>query len=405
MGHIAQQERAVQLGEAEFHSTLGDLYSPWRGARELLLHGRDPYSPEVTRDIQIEYYGKALDQSPGGQRDQQRFVYPVYVAFLLAPSAKFSFAPVRAVSRWILLAITLVSILLWLPLVRGRLSVLSFLAPAVLTISSIPVIQALNLQQLGLLVAGLLAGCAALLLRRHYVWAGMMLAVASIKPQMSAVISLWLILWAVSEWSKRKAFLLGFATMMLALVLAGEWLLAGWISKFACGTLAYAQYTDSGSWLALWLPRPLGLIGTVVLGVGAVLAYWHTRREDPDSPGFAFTFALMLTITILIVPATKPVFNQILVLPALLLAWHGRRAVWARGQLCRALLILWWAIVAAPWVLAAMVVLVWLLLPVDAVERVWRLPLYMSLLPPLAGLGLLVLMRKDAVKRSPIRGT
>src|SRR5271154_1054272 len=37
---------------------LSDLYPRWVGARELLLHGRDPYSSEVTREIQIGFYGR-----------------------------------------------------------------------------------------------------------------------------------------------------------------------------------------------------------------------------------------------------------------------------------------------------------------------------------------------------------
>jgi len=42
---------------------LSDLYPRWLGARELLLHGRDPYSPEITREIQRGYYGRELDSS------------------------------------------------------------------------------------------------------------------------------------------------------------------------------------------------------------------------------------------------------------------------------------------------------------------------------------------------------
>ena len=59
---------------------LSDLYPRWLGARELLLHHRDPYSPEVTREIQIGYYGRPLDPSrPQDPRDQQGFAYPAYV--------------------------------------------------------------------------------------------------------------------------------------------------------------------------------------------------------------------------------------------------------------------------------------------------------------------------------------
>ncbi len=56
-----------QVSDAAAHDrprgNLSDLYPRWLGARELLLHGRDPYSAEVTREIQAGYYGRPLDAS------------------------------------------------------------------------------------------------------------------------------------------------------------------------------------------------------------------------------------------------------------------------------------------------------------------------------------------------------
>src|SRR5882757_10819157 len=64
---------------------LSDLYPRWLGARELLLHHRNPYSPEITREIQRGYYGRELDpRRPRDPIDEQAFAYPVYVTFLLA---------------------------------------------------------------------------------------------------------------------------------------------------------------------------------------------------------------------------------------------------------------------------------------------------------------------------------
>ncbi len=71
-----------QLAEAAAHDTpqgiFSDFYPRWLGARELLLHHRNPYSPEVTRDIQIGYYGRPLDPSrPGDPKDQMAFAYHI----------------------------------------------------------------------------------------------------------------------------------------------------------------------------------------------------------------------------------------------------------------------------------------------------------------------------------------
>src|SRR5271167_3418832 len=69
---------------------MGDLYPRWVGTRELLLRGRNPYSPEVSHEIQMGYYGHTVMQNYLETNhnivDEQRFVYPVYVVFLMAPT-------------------------------------------------------------------------------------------------------------------------------------------------------------------------------------------------------------------------------------------------------------------------------------------------------------------------------
>src|SRR6266566_2986438 len=89
-----------QQADAALHGrprgNLSDLYPRWLGTRELLLHHRNPYSAEVTREIQIGYYGRPLDADRAEDpKDQQGFAYPVYVAFFLAPTSFFSFAIVK----------------------------------------------------------------------------------------------------------------------------------------------------------------------------------------------------------------------------------------------------------------------------------------------------------------------
>ena len=51
--------RAQQIADAALHhqprGNFSDLYPRWLGARELLKHGRNPYSAEITREIQQGY--------------------------------------------------------------------------------------------------------------------------------------------------------------------------------------------------------------------------------------------------------------------------------------------------------------------------------------------------------------
>jgi hypothetical protein len=78
-----------QVRDAAAHErprgNLSDLYPRWLGAKELLLHHRNPYSQDISVEIQQGYYGRALDPTrPNDPKDEQGFAYPVYVTFLLA---------------------------------------------------------------------------------------------------------------------------------------------------------------------------------------------------------------------------------------------------------------------------------------------------------------------------------
>src|SRR6201982_4343315 len=89
-----QQSQSASLGIPR--GNLSDLYPRWLGARELLLHHRNPYGDDISIEIQKGYYGRALDSSrPNDPKDQQRFAYPIYVVFLLAPLIGFKFHDVQ----------------------------------------------------------------------------------------------------------------------------------------------------------------------------------------------------------------------------------------------------------------------------------------------------------------------
>src|ERR1051326_5448171 len=97
-----QQADAAALGIPR--GNLSDLYPRWLGARELLLRGRNPYSAEITREIQQGYYGRALDPARAEDpKDQQGFAYPAYVVFLLAPASGLPFEEVQIAFRWLLI--------------------------------------------------------------------------------------------------------------------------------------------------------------------------------------------------------------------------------------------------------------------------------------------------------------
>ena len=105
---------------------LGDLFSPWVGTRGLLLYGRNPYGPEVSHEIQLAFYGRVITQrydQPAEQLiDEQRFAYPLYVVFLLAPTVHVAFADAQTWALVVLVILTAASVPLWLDVLHWRLS-------------------------------------------------------------------------------------------------------------------------------------------------------------------------------------------------------------------------------------------------------------------------------------------
>src|SRR5258708_27485496 len=132
---------------------LTDLYPRWYGTREFLLHHRDTYGVEVSGEIQIAYYGRALDPSVAGDRlDQERFAYPLYVIFLMLPTVPMEFDTVRVAAFCFLAAVTTAGLWCWLRFLRIQMSVIAGVAIFALALTSLPVLQGLRLLPLGLLV-------------------------------------------------------------------------------------------------------------------------------------------------------------------------------------------------------------------------------------------------------------
>jgi hypothetical protein len=289
--------------------SLNDLYPVWIGSRELLVHGRNPYSPDISREIQIAFYG--ADLGPGSRPDQQCcFAYPVYVSFLLAPTVKSDFSKLQLPALLFLAVITAISIVSWHAVTGRAAGELVFMLPLVLV--SPPVMQGLELRQSGMLVAVLLAGAAILAQRRHFTLCGIALALATIKPQMCALPIAWMLLWALNGWSSRKNLALGFGAMMALLVGGGEVLLPGWISDFLGQLKVYRGFAGA-SMLELLYGRSIGLTLTFVFIFVLLVIMWRKRAVLDFVP----MLAIVLATEVVIVPGLKSLLNLVLLIPGI----------------------------------------------------------------------------------------
>jgi hypothetical protein len=383
-----------QQADAALHGSprgnLSDLYPRWLGARELLLHHRDPYGSEITREIQIGYYGRPLDPTrPTDPKDQQGFAYPVFVVFLLSPTVTLPFSAVQAGFRWFLVALTVATVLVWLRTLRWRASLTTMAILIVLTLGSFQALQGIKLQQLSLLVGGLVAVSALLLSENYLAPAGILLALATIKPQLAFLLVVWLLLWAISDWHRRQNFVWGFVSTMAVLLAAGEYVLSGWIGRFRDAVVAYRQYNDgAGSVLDVLLTPQWGRVLATLVMLALAYTCWKFRRASTDSSAFNLMLVLVLAITVVVVPKAAP-YNQVLLLPGILLLAQNCLVLWRKNRLARVILMTGWFLTFWPWLAATALTVAALFLPPESVQKGWALPVWTSLAIPLAVVALL----------------
>ena len=399
--------KARQVADAAAHGiprgNLSDLYPRWLGARELLRHGRNPYSPEITREIQIGYYGRPLDPTrPNDPKDQQGFAYPVYVVFLLAPSVDLPFDDVHTGFRWLLIALVPLSVWLWLHVLRWKPPLAEAAIYSVLLLGWLPMMQGIKLQQLTLVVAVLLAGCAACLTMGWSLCAGGLLAVATIKPQLAWPTVLWLLLWTLSDWRERRRFVFGFALVMLLLLGGAELILPGWIGMFVHGLGQYHQYTQNQSVLVFMFGSVIGRILEAPSVIACAACVWQVRRDPADSAEFGRATAVVLALTVVVVPMFAP-YNQVLLVPAVLALVRSTTSktpiLPAVKLACMvgAVLLVW------PWIATlGLTVAHFCLAPErrNLLWSAWQLPLYSNFVVPIFAFGLALV---DAWL-NPVRG-
>ncbi len=356
-----------------------DLYPRWLGARELLLHRRDPYSAAVTREIQTGFYGRPLNpQNPSDPTDQVAFAYPLHVVFFLASTVTLPFRTVREMFRWLLLCAIACSVPLWMYAVGFRARRLLVMSAIVLALGTFPAVQEFYLQNLTALVLLLLAGAAAATARGWLALSGFLLALSTIKPQLSGLLILWLVLWAVGRWSERKSLVWSFVATMAVLLLASEVIQPHWIGRFWAAVQEYQTYAADPSIVQALLPSFLARIFSVAL-VGLLFVFcWRWRKAPAGSEDFAWALAWASVVTLAIIPKLAA-YNQLFLIPALLVLLAQRETISKAGLVPRAMVKAAFGCQLWQWAAALMLSLCSLLIPPSRLRSAGEVPLYTSL--------------------------
>jgi len=328
LGVLLSIRNNTELGAWGIGGYQSDLYPRWLGARELLLHHRNPYSPEITEEIERGFYGRPIDPAMRPQVDPEAFAYPVYVTFLLAPLLPFPFEIVKPVFTAILLLLSLATLPLWVYALNLRMGRRGWFLAFLGMMSSYSAVEGLRLGQITVLVSFLIAGSLALLGSGWPMLAGVLLACAIVKPQLVYLLAAFLLVWSCSEWTSRARFTIGFAVAVAGLLIGSHLILPGW---FEFWWKAVAEYVGwhRGSLLAALLGRPFSIIVSSALITLSGLVFWRNRFAPVGSARFNLALVTSLIVTSVILPNAGggSFYNQMLLIPAVLWLFTGGRAL------------------------------------------------------------------------------
>ena len=362
-----------------------DLYAPWWGAHELLIHGRNPYSPAVAHEIQTVIYGaSATTFSPADPSGiAGGYAYPPFAALLLGPTVYLPFPAVQRIFLGLSVLLALLSLSLWLRALRYRLRPVHWFTVALFVMGSFPALEAIKLQNLSLIAASLIAIALFLLFADNLILAGVFLAASTFKPQFTVVLIPWIALWTFADWRRRRALAWSFLGTLLLLVLVSEWLVPGWIWDFMNVVRAYRHYTYGHSLFDVWLTPTWGTIASGVLLLLVLVGCWPHRSLPADSSRFLLVASLMLAANVVVIPTLAP-HAQLLLWPGYLCLLRDRGLLWRSGPSARLLLFAVCTLVAWPWISAFALLIAAIAYPVTSLLRFWEIPLYTSPLLPFA---------------------
>jgi hypothetical protein len=309
-----------------------DFYPRWRGTRALLVEGKDPYSDEVTLEIQQGMYGRPARED----EDQVGFAYPLYVSFILLPLALLPYPLAQALWVSALILTILAALLVILRTLGWHPSPLGLVSLALWSVLFYPSARSIILGQISIVVLALIALALWTLEQGHEALAGCLLAVSTIKPQMVFLVVPFLILVSLRRGARKT--LVAFLCTIVVLVGLCLIVLPSWIPSFLAGLGSYQSYTSIyregnsplGVIFAYLLPRglavPVAGLASIALVACLACAWIVSIRKQVNTYQTLF---LTIAITLLI-PAQTGTTNQILLLLPiiyLLAQYPGNRAI------------------------------------------------------------------------------
>jgi hypothetical protein len=296
-----------------------DFFPWWAGSRLALFEGRDLYSPETTRQMQIMLYGAPRPPDV----DQQEYHYPAQLSVELFPFWFIQDVHIGA-AIWEGLSVMMIIGTLYLLRNTWGSAPVWLIIPALLWQYTLLMIFQAQITALPLMALGVGLW---LLLHEKSIGAGIIVGLGLVKPELAILPTLVVLGIGLSRKSWR--FLAAFFITQLILLALSLGLFGWWIPGWIAAVRGYNVHAQS-AWApqTAWNISPLLAMAAVVI----VIVSLALMRWNPIT-----VFAASIPLGVLLLPQT-PMWNLTILLPVLLMAWYKRGrwavvAVWVIGWL------------------------------------------------------------------------
>jgi len=378
-----------------------DFYQIWLASRLWFFARIDPYSPEMTRDIQIGLYGRPLDANrPADLKERRIFPYPAFAEILFWPAALFPFTVVRVAVLGLLIPATVATVLVWMRALSWHLQWPFLLITLLLVLCSYPALEGFYAGQVGLLAGFLFAASILSIQQGRLLQSGVLLGLTTIKPQVILLAALYLLAWTAYDWRKRRSFCVGFVGTVLLLVGGAFVIWPHWISSWLHVVVMYRGYTGPPLVQELLTTMGLGSAATPTIVVTAaciavaLTLAWQNRSATSNSLAFWWTLGTLLAITVIALLPRQAVYDHGILLPGIFLIVLFRHEL-SSNAIRKALLYFGLCILLWPWFASEGLVLLRPLMSSNEFysKGIFSLPLRTAAVFPFVVLGLLTLLR------------
>jgi len=269
-------------------------------------------------------------------------------------------------------------------------------------LGSYPVLEGLYAGQVGLIVGFLLAASIMALQRGKLLLSGVLMALTGIKPQVTALAILYLLIWSFFKLRERRAFWAGLLATASLLVGGALAVWPHWIQTWIHVVLQYHGYTPPPllqeflvNIFGPHLAQPISVVATTALLAGAGILIWKNRAAPPGSVEFWFTLSLLLGITAITLLPGQAVYDHGILLPGTFLLVSKWRTLMTNWVL-KATLLIGAAVLFWPWIAVMGVLLARPLLSVEQFysKAIFALPLRTAAVFPFVVTGLVALARR-----------